>query len=84
MKSTQVQEAATARDLLDRAHGEPVLLREGNGRAFVLVEVHPDDVETYALADNATMQRILDGSRALARREGWLSTEQVRKELNIR
>jgi hypothetical protein len=81
MKTVQVQAAATARELFDQARGEALLLREGSGRAFVLVEVDRDDAETFALAGNPQLDAILDRSRARARREGWLSTEEVRKEL---
>ena len=83
MKTIHVQEAATAEDLFGQTQGEPVLLQERSGRAFVLVEVDRDDAETFALAGNANLDRILDRSRARARREGWLSTEQVRKELGV-
>jgi hypothetical protein len=83
MRTIEVGDTATARDLLDQAHGEPILLREGNGRAFVLVEVDQDDAETLSLAGNAKLERILEHSRSRASREGWLSTEQVRKELGL-
>lgn len=45
------------------------------------MEVDRDDAETLVLAGNADLERILDHSRGRARREGWLSTGQVRKEL---
>ena len=83
MKTIRVQEAATAEDLFGQARGEPVLLQERSGRAFVLVEVDRDDAEAFALAGNADLNRILDLSRARARREGWLSTQQLRKELGV-
>jgi hypothetical protein len=38
---------------------------------------------TLALADNAKFNDILNRSRARARREGWLSTEQVRRQLGV-
>jgi hypothetical protein len=81
MKTVRVQETATVRELFEQASREPVLLREPGGRAFVLVEVDRDDAETYALKDNPSFSRILERSRARARREGWLSTQQVRREL---
>ena len=84
MKAIHVQEAATVADLFGLAQGEPVLLHERSGRAFVLVEVDRDDAETLALAGNANLDRILDRSRARAAREGWLSTEQVRRELDVK
>jgi uncharacterized membrane protein YkoI len=76
-----VEQSATAGELFDQAAGEPVLLRVSSGRAFVLVEVDSDDAETLTLADNAKFNEILSRSRARARREGWLSTEQVREQL---
>jgi hypothetical protein len=81
MKTIHVQEAATAADLFDETQGEPVLLHERSGRAFVLVEVDGDDAEAFALAGNTALDRILDRSRARARREGWLTTEEVRRKL---
>lgn len=83
MKTVQVGQSATAGDLFDQAAGEPVLLRAPGGRAFVLVEVDRDDAETLTLADNAKFNDILNRSRARARREGWLSTEQVRGQLGV-
>ncbi len=83
MKMVRVEQSATADELFDQAAGEPVLLRAPSGRAFVLVEVDRDDAETLALADNAKFNDILNRSRARARREGWLSTEQVRRQLGI-
>jgi hypothetical protein len=83
MKTVRVEQSATAGELFDQAAGEPVLLRVPSGRAFVLVEVDRDDAETLALADNAKFNDILNRSRARARREGWLSTEQVRGQLAI-
>ena len=83
MKTIRVEQSATAGELFDQAAAEPILLREPNGRAFVLVEVDRDDAETLALADNAKFNEILNRSRARAHREGWLSTEQIRRELGV-
>ena len=83
MKTIRVDQSATAAELFDQAAGEPVLLREPSGRSFVLVEVDRDDAETLTLADNAKFNDILNRSRARARREGWLTTEQVRRQLGI-
>ena len=83
MKTVQVEQSATAGELFNQAAGEPVLLREPSGRAFVLVEVDRDDADTLTLADNAKFNEILNRSRARARREGWLSTQQVRRELGV-
>jgi hypothetical protein len=83
MKTVQVQDAATARDLFDEAVGGPVLLREQSGRAFVLVEIDRDDAETLTLGENTRLNQILDRSRARARREGWLSTQQIRQEFDV-
>ncbi len=83
MKTIHVPEAATARELFDEARGAPVLLREESGRAFVLVEVNRDDAQTLVLAESHKLHEILDRSRARAKREGWLSTDQVRKELGV-
>ncbi|MGO8748059.1 MAG: hypothetical protein ACLQNE_18960 [Thermoguttaceae bacterium] len=83
MRTVEVQETATARDLLDQVEDGPVLLREQSGRTYVLVEVDPDDAATLTLAENARLNQILDRSRDRARREGWLSTQQVRHELDI-
>lgn len=83
MKTIQVPDAATARQLFEEARGTPVLLREESGRAFVLVEVDRDDAETLILAESPKLHEILDRSRARAKREGWLSTGQVRKELGV-
>jgi hypothetical protein len=83
MKTMHVQDAATARDLFEVAESGPVLLREGTGRAFVLVEIDRDDAETLTLGENARLNQILDHSRARARREGWLSTQQIRQELDV-
>ncbi len=80
MRTVQVAQSATAGELFDQASAEPVLLRVPSGRAFVLVEVDRDDAETLTLADNAKFNDILSRSRA-CRREGWLSTEQVRAQL---
>jgi hypothetical protein len=83
MKTVRVEQSATAGELFDQAAGQPVLLREPSGRAFVLVEVDRDDAETFTLADDAKFNDILNRSRARARREGWLSTEQVRREFAV-
>jgi hypothetical protein len=83
MRTVRVEQSATAGELFDQAAGEPVLLRVPSGRAFVLVEVDRDDAETLALADNAKFNDILNRSRARARREGWLTTEQVRGQIGI-
>ncbi len=83
MKTIHVQETASAQELLDQAQGEPLLLQGRSGRAFVLVEVDRDDAETLVLAGNADLERILDHSRGRARHEGWLSTERIRKELDM-
>ncbi len=83
MRTVRVEQSATAGELFDQAAGEPVLLRMPSGRAFVLVEVDRDDVETLMLAANAKFNEILNRSRARARREGWLSTEQVRGQLGV-
>jgi hypothetical protein len=83
VKTVQVAQSATAGELFDQAAAEPILLREPNGRAFVLVEVDRDDADTLTLADNPKFNEILNRSRVRARREGWLSTEQVRRELGI-
>ena len=83
MRTVRVEQSATAGELFDQAAGEPVLLRMPSGRAFVLVEVDRDDAETLMLADNAKFNDILNRSRARARREGWLSTEQVRGQLGV-
>jgi hypothetical protein len=80
MKTIHVQQATTAKDLFGQAEGEPVLLHEQSGRAFVLVEVDKDDAETFALAGNDDLDRLLEHSRARAKHEGWLSTEQLRAE----
>lgn len=48
------------------------------------MEVDQDEVETLTLADNPKFNDILDRSRARARREGWLSTAEVRRELGIK
>lgn len=82
MKTVQVEQSATAGQLFDQAAGEPILLKEPTGRVFVLVEVNQDDADSLTLADNPQFNGILNRSRARARREGWLSTEQVRRELN--
>ena len=82
MRTVRVEQSATARELFDQAAGEPLLLRVPSGQAFVLVEVDRDDAETLALADNTKFNDILNRSRARARREGWLSTEQVRGQLD--
>jgi hypothetical protein len=81
MRTVQVEQSATAGELFDQAASEPVLLRVPSGRAFVLVEVDRDDVETLTLADNAKFNDILSRSRARARREGWLSTQEIRAQL---
>ncbi len=81
MRTVLVDQSSTASELLDQATREPVLLREPNGRAFVLVEVDRDEAESLALAGNAKFNDILGRSRARARTEGWLSTEQVRTQL---
>jgi hypothetical protein len=47
------------------------------------MEVNEDDAETLALGDNAHLRQILDRSRARARREGWLSTQEVRRDLGL-
>jgi hypothetical protein len=83
MKTILVPEQTTAHDLFLQLRGEPLLLQEQSGRAFVLVEVDRDDVESLALATNSTFDQILERSRGRARREGWMSTEQVRKELGV-
>jgi hypothetical protein len=83
MRTVRVEQTATAGELFDHAAREPVLLRATSGRAFVLVEVDRDDAETLTLADNPKFNDILSRSRARARREGWLSTEQVRGQLGI-
>jgi hypothetical protein len=81
MRKVQVAQSATAGELFDQASAEPVLLQVPSGRAFVLVEVDRNEVETLTLADNSKFNDILNHSRARARREGWLSTEQVRAQL---
>ena len=83
MKTVRVEQSATAGELFDQAADEPVLLREPSGRAFVLVEVDRDDADTLTLAGNAKFNNILSRSRARGRREGWLSMEQVRRELGV-
>ncbi|MEN6449344.1 MAG: hypothetical protein ABFC96_02540 [Thermoguttaceae bacterium] len=82
MKTIHVQEAASAQELFDQTQGEPLLLQGQSGRAFVLVEVDRDDAETLVLAGNPDLERILDRSRGRARREGWLTTERIRQELD--
>jgi hypothetical protein len=57
VNTVRVQDTATARELFEQAAEEPVLLREGGGRAFVLMEVNEDDAETLALGDNAHLRR---------------------------
>jgi hypothetical protein len=83
MKTIHVEETAAIQDLFEQAQGGPVLVQGRGGRTFVLAEVDKDDVETYSLAGNADLDRILDRSRDRAKREGWLSTDQVRKDLGI-
>jgi hypothetical protein len=84
MKTIHVQETASFADLFAQTRGEPILLHERSGRAFVLVEVDREDAETLALAGSVNIEQILERSRARAQREGWLSTEQVRKELGVK
>ncbi len=81
MRTVRVEQSATAGELFDQAAGEPVLLRVPGGRAFVLVEVDRDDAETLTVGDRPMLNDILNRSRVRARREGWLSTEQVRGQL---
>jgi hypothetical protein len=83
VKTVRIEQSATAGELFDQVTSGPVLLREPSGRAFVLVEVDRDDAETLTLADNPKFNDILNRSRARARREGWLSMEQVRRELGV-
>ena len=62
MRTVQVAQSATAGELFDQASAEPVLLRVISGRAFILVEVDRDDVDTLTLADNAKFNDILNRS----------------------
>lgn len=84
MKTVDLQDKATVVDLVEQAKREPILLREQGGRSFVLIEIEREDADTLALAENVKLHQLLERSRERGRREGWLSTQQVREQLGIK
>lgn len=66
---------------MQQATAEPILLRDGQGRTFVLAAEDDADAEAIALEGNPQLLEIIQQSRAWGEREGWLTTEQLREEL---
>lgn len=84
MKTVIVDDpSTTARELVEMAKKEPVILREHSGRTFAVVEVDDADLEAWSLGNSPDFLRLIDRSRARAQTEGWLTTDQVREQLGI-
>jgi hypothetical protein len=73
----------TVTELVEQAQAEPILLRSAQGRTFVLAEIDEDDAEAMSLAHSGKFQEIVERSRRRAAAEGWLTTEQIRKQLHL-
>jgi hypothetical protein len=84
MKTIHVGEKApTMNELVEQLKTEPILLRSASGRTFVLAEVDEADAEALALAHSDQFRQIIERSRTRAQQEGWLTTEQLRKQLGL-
>ena len=82
MRTVDLNEAtAETQQWVQQAVAEPIFLRDGQGRTFVLAALDDADAEAIALAENPQLLDIIQQSRARAEREGWLTTEQLREEL---
>lgn len=83
MKTVTVQPTTMAGELVEMAKKEPLLVRDDLGCTFALVQVDEADAEVLSLRNNPDFWRIIDQSRARAKAEGWLTTAQIREQLDI-
>ncbi|MDA1015095.1 MAG: hypothetical protein O3A00_11670, partial [Planctomycetota bacterium] len=71
MKNVDLNEAtAEAREWVQQAAAEPILLRDDEGRTFLLAELNDADAEAMALEENPQLPEIIQRSRTRAEREG--------------
>ena len=69
--------------LIDLAKDEPLIVRDSDGRSFAVCEVDEADIEVMSLNQNPKFWKILEKSRERAKKEGWLTTEELKASLGL-
>jgi antitoxin (DNA-binding transcriptional repressor) of toxin-antitoxin stability system len=85
LATIEIAEAAAAlAEFARRAGTEPVILTEDGKPLAALVSLEGVDAETLALATNPRFIEIVQESRQSLRAEGGLSSDAVRRELEVK
>lgn len=67
MKTVTVDDpVATARELVELAKKDPVILYDSGGRTFAVIEVDDSDLEAWSLGSNPQFLQLIERSRARA------------------
>jgi prevent-host-death family protein len=84
MKTLELTEAmAPLVDYVREANAEPVILTSRGKPVAALLPITGDDLETVSLSTNPAFLAIIERSRARQQAEGGISSEEIRRRLDI-
>jgi antitoxin (DNA-binding transcriptional repressor) of toxin-antitoxin stability system len=83
MKSSEISEVPASAPCVKPGCSEPLLLTDHGRLVATIVPAEEDDAESMLLSINPKLKAILERSRSRLETEGGLSSEKVRKQLEI-
>lgn len=82
MKTIEVGEATgSLADYIRQVRVEPLVVTENGAPAAVILALNDVDLETIALSTNPEFLALIERSRARARAEGGISSEEMRRRV---